>query len=87
MNVHVILARIEDAHWTLKKVIRTSTHKVTAKIPGAVDESVKGMNLDGSSDSLLSAEKDLLKIVSFQKGNFVQNWRPPADKSYHAILW
>lgn len=86
MNVYHIPARIEDAHWTLKKVIRTSTHKATAKIPAA-DESVSGLNSDISKGSLLSGENDLLKIVSFQKGNFVQNWRPPADKSYHAILW
>ncbi|KAL8501787.1 hypothetical protein ACS0TY_021053 [Phlomoides rotata] len=85
LGVDIDGARIEDAHWTLKKVIRTSTHKATAKIPGAADESVNDLNLDVSKDHL-SVEKDLLKIVSFQKGNFVQNWRPPADKSYHAIL-
>lgn len=29
---------------------------------------------------------DLFDIVSFQKGNFVQNWRPPED-NYDTILW
>lgn len=98
MVVHHIPARIEDAYWTLKKVIRTNTHKVTPKIPrtadaelgngleGDITESRDEEKWDDSGDSPLSVEKDLLKIVSFQKGNFVQNWHPPATY-YHAILW
>ncbi|KAI3443743.1 hypothetical protein Pfo_000408 [Paulownia fortunei] len=98
LGVDIDGARIEDAHWTLRKVMKTSMHRVTSKTPRSADaelanglennatESLTEEKRDNSGDSPLSEEKDLLKIVSFQKGNFVQNWRPPANTYYHAIL-
>ncbi|KAK4396989.1 putative RNA methyltransferase [Sesamum angolense] len=88
-----VVARIEDAYWTLRKVIRTSKHRVTsdgASISGFVNnasESLMEEKQNSSGDSPFQLENDLLEIVSFQKGNFVQNWRPPENTSYHAILW
>lgn len=88
-------ARVEDANWTLRKIIRTNTHKVTSKTPGVANaEPVNGLQNsttksrdENISDSPHLQEKDLQKIVSFEKGNFVLNWHPPANKTYHAILW
>ncbi|KAG8387535.1 hypothetical protein BUALT_Bualt02G0031100 [Buddleja alternifolia] len=79
-------------------VVKTSTHKTTCRIAQSADaELVNGLETpatetqtevtwDGSGDSPLLETKDLLTIVSFQKGNFIQNWRPPANTRYHAIL-
>lgn len=88
-------ARVGDANWTLRKIVRTNTPKITSKTPGAATaELVNGLEKstikspdEETGDSPPSLEKDLLKIVSFEKGNFVQNWHPPPNKNYHAILW
>lgn len=29
----------------------------------------------------------LFDVVSFEKGNFVEGWKPPEGASYHVILW
>ncbi|KAL3614605.1 hypothetical protein CASFOL_041691 [Castilleja foliolosa] len=88
LGVDIDGARIEDANWTLRKVVRTSTH--TSKIQKPADVELTS-SLEKSTE--LTDEKgndpgysDLLKIVSFQKGNFVQGWRAPENKHYHAIL-
>lgn len=68
---------------------------MTSKTPGVGDaELVDGFEKstvklpdEGTADSPLLLENDLQKIVSFEKGNFVQNWHPPAKRKYHAILW
>ncbi|KAH6817125.1 S-adenosyl-L-methionine-dependent methyltransferases superfamily protein [Perilla frutescens var. frutescens] len=93
LGVDIDGARIEDANWTLRKTVRTNTHKMTSKSPGAdtklgidFEKSTTKSPDEGTSGSPLLLEKDLLKIVSFEKGNFVQNWHPPANKYYHAIL-
>ncbi|KAL0410627.1 UNVERIFIED_CONTAM: putative RNA methyltransferase [Sesamum latifolium] len=98
LGVDIDGARIEDAYWTLRKVIRTSKHRVTSTISRSADgasvsglvnnasESLTEEKQNSSGDSPFPMEKDLLEIVSFQKGNFVQNWRPPENTSYHAIL-
>ncbi|KAK4415552.1 putative RNA methyltransferase [Sesamum alatum] len=98
LGVDIDGARIEDAYWTLRKVIRTSKHRVTSTISSSADgESIGGLvnnaseslteeKRNSSRDSPFPLEKDLLEIVSFQKGNFVQNWHPPGNASYHAIL-
>lgn len=64
----------------------TSKSPGVATADGLEKSTIKSPDED-TSESPFSMEKDLLKIVSFEKGNFVQNWHPPADKSYHAILW
>lgn len=68
---------------------------MASKTPGVADaELVNGFEkrkvkspdeVTGDSPPLL--EQDLQKIVSFKKGNFVENWHPPANMKYHAILW
>ncbi|XP_073275081.1 probable RNA methyltransferase At5g51130 [Primulina huaijiensis] len=74
--------RVRDAYWTLRKFVKTSTHNTSADA-----ELVNGLK-NHASESLTEAalKKDLLKIVSFQKGNFIQNWRPPASTYYSAVL-
>ncbi|KAL0283359.1 UNVERIFIED_CONTAM: putative RNA methyltransferase [Sesamum angustifolium] len=98
LGVDIDGARIEDAYWTLRKVIRTSKHRVTSTVSRSADgasisgyvnnasESLMEEKQNSSGDSPFQLENDLLEIVSFQKGNFVQNWRPPENTSYHAIL-
>ncbi|XP_073052326.1 probable RNA methyltransferase At5g51130 [Primulina eburnea] len=74
--------RVRDAYWTLRKLVKTNTHNTSADA-----ELVNGLK-NHASESLTEAalKKDLLKIVSFQKGNFIQNWRPPASTYYSAVL-
>ncbi|XP_047947096.1 probable RNA methyltransferase At5g51130 [Salvia hispanica] len=94
VGVDIDGARVEDADWTLRKIIRTDKHKVTSKTPGVANvEPANGLQNsttksrdENISDSPHLPQKDLQKIVSFEKGNFVLNWHPPANKSYHAIL-
>ncbi|KAG6431752.1 hypothetical protein SASPL_109835 [Salvia splendens] len=89
VGVDIDGARVEDANWTLRKIIRTDMHKVTSKTPGVangLENSATKSRDENISDSPHLPEKDLQKIVSFEKGNFVLNWHPPANKSYHAIL-
>lgn len=87
-------ARIEDAHWSLRSTVRKITPKTTSKTPGGANSEL----VDGLKKSTIKSPdeetgnspplgKDLLKIVSFEKGNFVQSWRPQVDTCYHAILW
>ncbi|XP_073281988.1 probable RNA methyltransferase At5g51130 isoform X2 [Primulina huaijiensis] len=75
--------RVQDAYWTLRKVLKTSTHNTSADA-----ELVNGMK-NHANESLTEAalNKDMLKIVFFQKGNVVQSWRPPANTYYSAVLW
>ncbi|XP_051131170.1 probable RNA methyltransferase At5g51130 [Andrographis paniculata] len=98
LGVDIDGARIEDACWTLRKVLKTSMPKATSKVPGSGHVNFGNSLKDNASElppkeapqsdgnSPLLEAKDLDKIVSFQKGNFVQNWHPPAHTSYHAIL-
>ena len=79
--------------------MKTSTHTIppkTTKLEDAarlndVQHSVTELRSGETMESLKNfsslQEKDLLNIVTFRKGNFVQNWRPPEDKSYHTIIW
>ncbi|GFP82274.1 probable RNA methyltransferase at5g51130 [Phtheirospermum japonicum] len=92
LGIDIDGARIEDAHWTLRKVIKTSTHRGPSKIQKPADVELTS-SLEKSTESLTDEKgddsgcSDLLKIVSFQKGNFVQGWCPPENTYYHAILW
>ncbi|XP_073132464.1 probable RNA methyltransferase At5g51130 [Henckelia pumila] len=74
--------RVQDAYWTLRKLAKTSAHNTSA------DTELGNGLKNHASVSLTEAalNKDLLKIVSFQKGNFVQSWRPPASTRYSAVL-
>lgn len=88
-------ARIEDAHWSLRSTVRKNTPKITSKTPGVANtELVNGLKKstikspdEETGNPPPPLGKDLLKIVSFEKGNFVQSWRAPRDTYYHAILW
>ncbi|GER35362.1 S-adenosyl-L-methionine-dependentmethyltransferases superfamily protein [Striga asiatica] len=92
LGVDIDGARVEDANWTLRKVIRTSTQKGNSKPDRSADAELASSLGNNTSESLTdekrddSLETDLLKIVSFQKGNFVQSWRPPENKCFHAIF-
>ncbi|KAL6558317.1 hypothetical protein OROMI_018667 [Orobanche minor] len=98
LGVDIDGARIEDALWTLRKVIRTSMHTGTSKIDKS--ENVELANgLENNTTETLIDEKggdsgypavpvkaELLKIVSFQKGNFVQSWHPPVN-TLSVVKW
>ncbi|KAK6158963.1 hypothetical protein DH2020_006277 [Rehmannia glutinosa] len=98
LGVDIDGARIEDAHWTLRKVVRTSMNRGTYKLHRSADveladclennatETLTDEKRDNSGYSAISVETDLLNIVSFQKGNFVQSWHPPENTYYHAIF-
>ncbi|CAA2984926.1 probable RNA methyltransferase At5g51130 [Olea europaea subsp. europaea] len=86
--------RIEDARWTLRKVVKTNAIKLPSMTPKSADvnglqnqttKSPTEMTLEKSIDTPCLQGEDLFDIVSFQKGNFVQNWRPPED-NYDTIL-
>ncbi|KAL6494542.1 hypothetical protein OROGR_031342 [Orobanche gracilis] len=90
LGVDIDGARISDACRTLRKVIRTSKHTGTSKIDKSEDVELANGLENNTTETLIDekgddsgypavpVEADLLKIVSFQKGNFVQSWHPPS---------
>ncbi|KAL6584575.1 hypothetical protein OROMI_003864 [Orobanche minor] len=82
LGVDIDRARIKDAYRTLRKVIRTSMRTETSKIDKSEDVELANGLENNTTETLIDekgddsgypAEGDLLKVVSFQKGNFVQN--------------
>ncbi|XP_057501302.1 probable RNA methyltransferase At5g51130 [Actinidia eriantha] len=90
--------RVEEAYWNLRRIVKMSTPTIppkTTKLEDAagvneaqhsVTELRSGETMESLRNFSSLQEKDLLNIVTFRKGNFVQNWRPPEDKSYHTII-
>ncbi|KAG5559309.1 hypothetical protein RHGRI_009001 [Rhododendron griersonianum] len=74
--------RIEDAHWNLRKTVKMSTRAVQSK-PTKLEDSERMNGVQHHVTEVQSGEtrngKDLSHIVTFQKGNFVKDWRPPED--------
>ncbi|KAL3532500.1 hypothetical protein ACH5RR_006021 [Cinchona calisaya] len=88
LGVDIDGARIDDAQWTLKKIVKRSCKMQSTTNKPAEENSATELQSDlrrrvsGNSDR----GGDLFHIVSFEKGNFVQNWHPPKNTLYHAIL-
>lgn len=94
-----IPARIEDANWTLRKVVKTGTVNTVLKTQHSSDVKLaNGSETSGthsqaeqavpdSGDSPPQEARDLFNVVSFLKGNFVQAWHPPENTRYHLISW
>lgn len=95
-----IPARIEDANRTLREVARKSKNGVASKIPKSAVSEIVNSSENNAIESLTEQKRstsgnspqkenraDLLNVVTFQKGNFVRSWHPPANTCYHAILW
>ncbi|KAE9464453.1 hypothetical protein C3L33_03618, partial [Rhododendron williamsianum] len=77
-----LLHRIEDAHWNLRKTVKMSSRAVQSK-PTKLEDSERMNGVQHHVTEVQSGEtrngKDLSHIVTFQKGNFVKDWRPPED--------
>lgn len=93
LGVDIDSDRIEEAHWNLRKIAKTSTRKL---LPKASKENVEGVNnVDHPVTEPLSEEtrkvpgdsspSTLLDKVSFQRENFVLS-RRPEDKRYDTII-
>lgn len=82
--------RIEDAHWNLRKTVKMSTRAVQSK-PTKLEDLERMNGVQHHVTEVQSGEtsngKDLSHLVTFQKGNFVKDWRPPEDRFYHTIIW
>nr|XP_043629660.1 probable RNA methyltransferase At5g51130 [Erigeron canadensis] len=90
LGIDIDSARIEDAHWNLRKSVKMSECK---KHPVADKSKDAGLNGIGSSLIKTTAEisedsvaSHLFDVVSFKKDNFVQGWSTPGDKVYDTIL-
>lgn len=98
LGVDIDDARIQDAYWTLRKAVR-STGAVPAGVAKSTEsKNVTGIeNHEAQSPPKKPAgidcteshhvqEANLSDIVSFRKGNFVQNWHPGENTSYDTII-
>ncbi|KAL3369060.1 hypothetical protein AABB24_009720 [Solanum stoloniferum] len=97
LGVDIDDARIQDAYWTLRKAVRS-----TGAVPARVAKSTESKNVTGienheaespkkpagidCTESHHVQEANLSDIVSFRKGNFVQNWHPGENTSYDTII-
>ncbi|XP_015075069.1 probable RNA methyltransferase At5g51130 [Solanum pennellii] len=97
LGVDIDDARIQDAYWTLRKAVRS-----TGAVPAGVAKSTESKNVTGienheaespkkpagidCTESHHVQEANLFDIVSFRKGNFVQNWHPGEHTSYDTII-
>lgn len=97
LGVDIDDARIQDAYWTLRKAVRS-----TGAVPAGVSKSTESKNVTGSENHETESPKkpagidcteshhvqegNLSDIVSFRKGNFVQNWHPGENTSYDTII-
>ncbi|XP_071908800.1 probable RNA methyltransferase At5g51130 [Coffea arabica] len=85
LGVDIDRARIDDAHWSLKKIMKRSFNMQGEKVNQS-KKSATELQSELQRDFSGNSGGDLSDIVSFQKGNFVQSWHPPENTYYHAIL-
>ncbi|KAK9269796.1 hypothetical protein L1049_001574 [Liquidambar formosana] len=99
LGVDIDFDRIEDANWNLRKILRKesasnrcsnasklevaeSSNGLEPSVNASVDEETREI----SGDCSPCKERDLSRIVSFRKENFVLSWHPPLGKHYDTIL-
>ncbi|XP_059306692.1 probable RNA methyltransferase At5g51130 [Lycium ferocissimum] len=96
LGIDIDDARIQDAYWTLRKTVKS-----TKGVPAGIAKLEESKNLNGIKNHVAESPKkrartdctechhlqeaDLFDIVSFKKGNFVQNWHPGENTSYDTI--
>ncbi|GAA0157057.1 hypothetical protein LIER_14403 [Lithospermum erythrorhizon] len=80
--------RIKDAHWHLRNIMnKKNRSKATPKqTPIDLEKDGKVDEIEGELNENPEELKDLFNVVSFEKGNIAQGWRPPANTKYHVIL-
>lgn len=92
--------RIKDAYWHLRKAVKSqSSGKTPAKLSKLRVEDHANCSSEQSANVSSNEEKkeisrelapteerDLFKVVSFQRDNFVES-QHPLEKSYDTILW
>ncbi|KVI01244.1 probable RNA methyltransferase At5g51130 [Cynara cardunculus var. scolymus] len=90
LGIDIDSARIDDAHWNLRKIVKMSERKKHPPADKSKDTGTDGitnlrdkMSIEISGDSPAS---HLFDRVSFRKDNFVQGWPTPSDKLYDTIL-
>ncbi|KAM3281723.1 putative RNA methyltransferase [Capsicum chacoense] len=97
LGVDIDEARIQDAYWTLRKTVKSSK-----TVPIGVAKSTESKNVTGAGNHVAESptkrattdcteshhvqESNLSDIVSFTKGNFVQNWHAGENTSYDTII-
>ncbi|CAN4097445.1 unnamed protein product [Withania somnifera] len=97
LGIDIDEARIQDAYWTLRKIVRSSRaepagfaksteSKNVAGIENHVAESPKKRSSTDCTESHNVQEANLFDIVSFKKENFIHNWHPGENKSYDTII-
>lgn len=89
LGVDIDSARIEDAHWNLRKIVKMSERKKqNSTVDKSKDDETNGVtnSIDKkTSDISENSFSHLFDIVSFKKDNFVQSWINPGEK-YDTIL-
>lgn len=88
LGIDIDGARIEDAHWHLRNIMKIKNRGMATKKQTPIDPEKVGQvdEIRGEQTEIPKEPKDLFDVVSFEKGNIVQGWRPPVDKKYHVIL-
>lgn len=87
LGVDIDSARIEDAHWNLRKIVKMSERKKRPPADKSKDAGTDGItNLPDKTTAEISGDSHLFDRVSFRKDNFVQGWSTPGDKLYDTIL-
>lgn len=85
-----VSARIEDAHWNLRNIVKRSELKnrpATKKSKDGKTNGITNSPEETTSEISESPDSHLFDIVSFRKDNFVQGLSSPGDKVYDTILW
>ncbi|KAL6984762.1 hypothetical protein U1Q18_018144, partial [Sarracenia purpurea var. burkii] len=73
-----------------RPVLPRTTKLEDAEGVNSVQQTLNELQSGETKESLRNCSslqgKDLFDIVTFRKGNFVQSWQPPEDRSYHTII-
>ncbi|KAL4563907.1 hypothetical protein LXL04_027955 [Taraxacum kok-saghyz] len=87
IGVDIDSARIEDAHWNLRKIVKMSERKnQLLMVDKSKDAETNAITITTSTDKTTSEiSGDLFNRVSFKKDNFVQSFSTPGEK-YDTIL-
>lgn len=90
LGVDIDSARVEDANWNLRKIVKLSELKKNTEAEELKDARANGItNSPDKRTTEISGDSPathLLDRVSFRKDNFVQGWSMPGDKVYDTIL-
>ncbi|KAI3671019.1 hypothetical protein L1987_64617 [Smallanthus sonchifolius] len=91
LGIDIDSARIEDAYWNLRKIVKLSESKKHQTVDKSKDAETNGITDPPDKTGQVEISGDypashLFDRVSFQKDNFVLGWSIPGDKVYDTIL-